>query len=162
LQLVEFERCTFGTDFLCELSTSLPVKKPSLTFAHCSISPSFDNHTVIDMPYSSFGCLLLREKKTNPTAIEVYLKVAMDAQTFYYEFYGNNKIKSSTSIIFETFKNDFKKIIIEIRCFNIEKLVIELTVDIYSIGCLEGDSITFHYEENCKDTIVPDHFYSGW
>ncbi|KAG2210548.1 hypothetical protein INT47_002490 [Mucor saturninus] len=111
---------------------------------------------------SSFGCLLLREKKTNPTAIEVYLKITMDTQTFYYEFYDKNKVKSSTSGIFETFKNDSKKSIIEIRCFDIEKLVVELTVDIYSIGCHEGDSITFPNEENCKDTSVPDHFYSGW
>ncbi|KAG2210544.1 hypothetical protein INT47_002486 [Mucor saturninus] len=139
LERMVFTRCTFRNDFLCELSTLLPDRMEFLDFKSCTIGE--ERNTVIDMPYTSFGCLTWSTLEPKN-----YFKVTKRAQSFYfYKIDGENKMALSSPSEFDTFKDRYGEQSIHIRCFDIEKMEMELNNKIYLTVCFHDKGAPSFY-----------------
>ncbi|KAG2210545.1 hypothetical protein INT47_002487 [Mucor saturninus] len=164
LQLVEFECCLFGLDFLCELSTSLPDPLQYFSFTSCSISPPCemtDNLLqVIDMPYSSFGYLIWNGQRRTGV-IKLYIKVTKKSRSFYYEMDKDNEMVLSSPVEFDFSRDCCFSMSIDIRCFDIENLVIKLENGFHVHGSFKGDNLTFHYGGKHMKISEPANFHNS-
>lgn len=135
LEMIQFDDCTFGQDFLIELSTMLPDRVEFLLFMQCSINSYKNmintNFSMIDMPYTSFGCLLWKHHTS--THIEtLYFKIMKKSRTLCFKVHNNKKVTSCSSEEVESSKAKGSKITtVYIRCFDVENLVIKVSDNIH-------------------------------
>ncbi|KAI7894984.1 uncharacterized protein EV154DRAFT_575995 [Mucor mucedo] len=164
LQLVEFDGCSFSDKFLCELSTSLPDLLQYLSFTFCSISPPCeltDNRLqVIDMPYTSFGYLIWNDERRTGV-IKLFIKVTKKSRSFYYEMDEGNEMVLSSPVEFESSRGSCSSMSIDIRCFDIENLVIKLNNSFHVHGSFKGDNLTFRYGGKHMKISEPANFHNS-
>ncbi|KAI7894985.1 uncharacterized protein EV154DRAFT_575996 [Mucor mucedo] len=165
LQLMEFERCSFGLDFLCELSTSLPDPMQYLSFTSCSISSPYemtdDCLQVIDMPYTSFGYLIWNNQRCTEAMESLYVKVIKKSRSFYYEMDKSNEMVLSSPVEFDYSRDYASSMSIDIRCFDIENLVIKLNNRFHVHGSFKGDNLTFRYGGKHMKISEPANFHNS-
>ncbi|KAI7894986.1 uncharacterized protein EV154DRAFT_496641 [Mucor mucedo] len=165
LQLVEFDECSFSAKFLCELSTSLPDPLQYLSFTSCSISSPYeitdDFPNVIDMPYTSFGYLIWNTQRYKEVIESLYIKVTKKSRSFYYEMDKGNEMVLSSPVEFESSIHYDSSMSIDIRCFDIENLVIKLDYDFQVHGSFKGDNLTFRYGGKHMKISVPANFHNS-
>ncbi|KAG2210504.1 hypothetical protein INT47_002446 [Mucor saturninus] len=112
---IQFRYCEFDEDYLCQLSSRLPSTLQFVAFIDSFVhSHKFHSsllYDVIDMPNTSFSTLLWKSE----ISYEPASKVSM-----------NNQLVVSSSIEFEASIVDDVVQTIDIRCFDIKRLVIKL------------------------------------
>ncbi|KAI7894951.1 uncharacterized protein EV154DRAFT_496527 [Mucor mucedo] len=133
LEYIHFHNSGFSEAFLCELSTLLPQRVEFMIFMTCVNLPaptSLNYFSIIDMPYTSFGCLIWKDDiLADEDAL--YLKITEKRRSLYYRISNGNQINPSSSVEFEGSKMNEKKATLYIRCLEINKLVIKVAEEIH-------------------------------
>lgn len=134
LECLQFDECSFGYDFLSELSTRLPSRMEFLIFLDCKFSSLIGKSVgvfyTIDMPYTTIGCLYWRtimvtgfDFRSNAT----YIKITKKYETLYFRLNGNDLTISSVEEFIESTLRHDDSISLYIRCHEIEKLIINVS-----------------------------------
>ncbi|KAI7894997.1 uncharacterized protein EV154DRAFT_496665 [Mucor mucedo] len=130
LELIQFTSCNFDPIFLRKLSAQLPRHPMVCIFIRCTsknLNDTVGPFTLIDMPDTSFNYLSWKSNLfggRNPIEETLYLKITKHkALPCYYKVSAEFQLFISSSEDFEASKNNLLAETIDIRCFDIKKLI---------------------------------------
>ncbi|KAI7869260.1 uncharacterized protein EV154DRAFT_581810 [Mucor mucedo] len=153
LDCLRFKDCIFRNDFLCKLSSRLSYTIDILVFNDCFLMEEWPSSFVtIDMPYTSFGCLVWKDSVTENHGEIVFLKITKNKGICsYYKVSPEHDMTVSSSVDFDEAKENDTVFNMHIRCFDIKEIM---------MSTLSSDFV-LHFTDpvkfGCTDIYLHEH-----